>query len=195
MRDYPELMILRHGETEWNRVGRMQGELDSPLTETGRAQARTQGELIQARDLTGWSWFSSPQGRAVNTARIVADGQAAELRFDDRLVEIGVGEWTGKSRDEIRAAMSNKVELADLPETGITLYKYAPGGEGFAALRERAADFLGDLTGPSVLVTHGITSRMLRAVVMGLNDDELDDLPGGQGVIYHMKDGVQTRLE
>ncbi len=53
---------------------------------------------------------------------------------------------------------------------------------------------MSNLQGPSVLVTHGITSRMIRATVLGLGIAGLGEMPGGQGVVYHLKDGVQKRL-
>ncbi|MEM6277220.1 MAG: histidine phosphatase family protein, partial [Pseudomonadota bacterium] len=68
------------------------------------------------------------------------------------------------------------------------LYEAAPGGEGLTALEHRCRAFLDDLAGPAVLVTHGITGRMLRALWLGLGQDGLDDLPGGQGVVFHLSD-------
>ena len=97
-RDIPALLILRHGETEWNRAGRMQGALDSPLTETGRAQARRQGVILRAFGIEGWRWVASPQGRAAQTAAIAAQGLDLEIATDDRLKEIGIGDWTGATR-------------------------------------------------------------------------------------------------
>ena len=85
MPDYPELLILRHGETEWNREGRMQGALDSPLTYVGRAQALAQGAALRAAGIGPVRWFSSPQGRALETARL-ASGEA-RVTADDRLRE------------------------------------------------------------------------------------------------------------
>ena len=60
----PELYILRHGETYWNAENRMQGELNSPLTEKGLRDAARQGQILSARDLSGFAFFTSPQGRA-----------------------------------------------------------------------------------------------------------------------------------
>lgn len=191
MAGFPELYVLRHGETEWNRQGRWQGVLDSPLTETGREQARAVGALLTEIGVTPSThrFFVSPQGRARQTARIVLD-DAAEPVTDDRLSEIGVGDWAGMRRDEIIAA-------AGLPPGTDFLehYRVAPGGEPFEALYARVAAFLSDLTGPSVVVTHGITSRFLRAAALGWGVDRVGELPGGQGVVHRVRDGWHETLD
>ena len=187
---YPELYILRHGETEWNAEGRMQGGLNSPLTQAGKAQAQRQAKILQAVDLKSFEVLCSPQGRAFETAAIALSRQVALVRTEDRLREIEVGDWSGK----VRATLANPDEFTDTPDGALELYERAPGGEGFAALQERCKAFLADLNGPAVLVTHGITSRMLRATVLGLGIPGLSEMPGGQGVVYHLKDGVQKRL-
>lgn len=188
--EFPELYILRHGETEWNAEGRMQGALNSPLTVVGRGQAKRQKDIMQPIDLNGFDVFCSPQGRAFETAAVALAGLVGHVRTDDRLREIEVGDWSGKIRSELAAPG----EFKDTPDGALELYERAPNGEGFAALELRCVDFLNDLKGPAVLVTHGITSRMLRATVLGLGIAGLAAMPGGQGVVYHLKNGVQKRL-
>ncbi len=191
--DHPDLYIIRHGETEWNRIHRWQGRLDSPLTDLGEAQAREVGALLAdlGLDPGATGFYCSPQGRAARTAEIVAEvaGWPRAARPDPRLREIDVGQWTGKTRDEIRAE-------AGLPEAAdfMDYYAVAPGGEGFDAMRARAAAFLADLTGPAIIVTHGITSRFLRAVALGLDAGTTDALPGGQGCIHRVSRGTHATL-
>ena len=191
MQSYPELYILRHGETEWNAEGRMQGALNSPLTQAGRAQAARQAEILARIDLSGFDILCSPQGRAFETAAIALARQVTHLRTDDRLREIAVGDWAGKVRSELPGADA----FVDGPDGALELYERAPGGEGFGALEVRCAAFLSSLTGPSVLVTHGITSRMMRAILTGEGASGLANMRGGQGVVYHLKNSVQKRLE
>ncbi len=191
--DLPDLYLLRHGETTWNRAGRWQGRLDSPLTELGEAQARAQGALLAELGLDPGrvAFLTSPQGRARRTAEIVAEvaGWTGDIAQDRRLSEIDVGDWTGLSRDEMRAS----VDLA--PEAGfLALYALAPGGESFDALFARGRAFLADLEGPAIIVTHGITSRILRAVALGLDLVGAETLPGGQGVIHRVVRGVHATL-
>jgi len=186
----PDLLILRHGETEWNLAGRVQGALDSPLTATGRAQAATQGRLLADFGVDGWDLWNSPQGRAVETARIALGAHAPRLRSDPRLVEVTMGDWSGLHRHEIEAAAPHLFETGD----DLAWYDFAPNGEGLEALYARTGTFLAELKAPSVIVTHGITSRMLRCHALGLPPGHFDRLPGGQGVVYHLAQGVQTRL-
>jgi probable phosphoglycerate mutase len=191
MADFPELYILRHGETAWNDEGRMQGALNSALTDLGKVQAARQAQILADVDLTGFDILTSPQGRAFETAAIALARKVSHLRTDDRLREIGVGDWAGKLRRELPGAEA----FVDGPDGALELYERAPGGEGFVALEQRCAGFLATLTAPCVLVTHGITSRMLRAVVTGVGRPGMADMGGGQGVVFHLKNGVQKRLE
>ena len=190
MSEYPEIIVLRHGETEWNRENRMQGALNSRLTEKGITQAQHQLELLSQFDLRQWDVFCSPQGRAVQTAGFAVAPLVDFVSSDPLLCEIGVGEWQGKIRDQLDFDGARH----DGPDGPIALYEHAPGGEGFDRLEERCRAFLGKLTRPTVIVTHGITSRMLRITVLGLGRSELGTIAGGQGNIFHLKDGVQKEF-
>ncbi|MCV3271060.1 histidine phosphatase family protein [Roseobacter sinensis] len=187
---YPPLYILRHGQTEWNAQHRIQGGLDSPLTPLGQEQARAQRQILQAQTLDGFRAYASPQGRAVQTAAIALEGLFPQIETDARLAEIGVGAWEGLQRSELK--IDGVVDESE--ESALHLYNRAPGGEGFVALRARCRAFLGTLQTPSVLVTHGITSRMLRLIVLDRDLSEIGMLPGGQGVIYHLENGAMRQL-
>lgn len=186
MTDAPPLYILRHGETEWNAAGRLQGRYDSPLTREGINQARAQRAILSARDLAGFNAVSSPQERARETAYIALNGLISPVESDAALSEVGLGEWAGQSRAEMIALSGAR--------DGFELYDLAPGGEGFAALHVRCTDFLRRLNRPSVLITHGITSRMLRLILTGRPLHTLRDMKGGQGVVFYLAEGKQERL-
>jgi len=184
---YPELYILRHGETTWNAENRMQGELNSPLTEKGQRDAARQGAILAGLDLAGFTFLTSPQGRAFQTAGIALAGIADHICTDDRLREIGVGDWSGRLRDELPRPKGKDPFMAQ--------YEMAPNGEGFTRLKLRCRAFLADLSGPAVLVTHGITSGMIRGLVVGEKAHATQTSHGGQGVVYHLKYGDQFLLE
>ena len=184
---YPELYILRHGQTEWNEQGRMQGALNSPLTAQGVAEATRQGEILQRIDLQDFSFICSPQMRAVQTAGIALSHVAGFVQTDPRLAEITVGEWSGLLRDDL--------PMEDGPDAFMAQYEAAPGGEGLAGVTCRVTAFLADLKGPSVLVTHGVTSRVLRGLVVGEDAIGAASVHGGQGTVYHLKDGMQKVLK
>jgi probable phosphoglycerate mutase len=191
MSHYPELYILRHGETEWNAQGRMQGALNSPLTPTGKKQAMRQAEILAGVDLGGFDVLCSPQGRAFETAAIALARQVSHLRTDERLREIGVGDWAG----QLRNTLAPDEDFVDGPDGALELYERAPNGEGFAALEHRCGAFLASLSRPSILITHGITSRMLRAILTGVGRAGMAQMGGGQGIVFHLEKGVQKRLE
>ena len=184
----PDLYILRHGETVWNREGRMQGWLNAPLTERGMAQARAQGDLLAARDLAGFAFYTSPLARAVQTAGLAFAQVATQIRTDDRLMEQDVGAWSGHLRRDVAPDAR-----AEGPDGDLSIYARAPG-EGLAGVSARARSFLRDLDGPAVIVCHGIVSRFLRCAALGLDDDAWDGLPGGQGNVFYLRGGRMEEL-
>lgn len=187
----PEICVIRHGETEWNRAGRMQGGLDSPLTDLGRAQSRAMARALrEVGVLAGvWSALTSPQGRAVETARLALMTLGMQALPEPDLREIAMGDWAGLSRAEITNGWPGPQD-----EHFLETYARAPGGEGFDALWDRVGRVLSGLTGPTVIVTHGMTSRFLRTRALGWDLDRLDVVQGGQGVLFHIRDGVQHVL-
>ena len=177
-----ELWVMRHGETEWNVAQRIQGRSDSALTERGRAQAARQAALVAGIEAAR---FASPQGRALESARIVFAGRP--FATDPRLAEICVGNWTGRVAGELRAEAP-----AAFVGARLGWYDHAPGGEGFAGLRARVRAFLADLRGPAVVVTHGITLRMIRAELTG--EDLHAETFFDQGAVHLIRNGRATLL-
>ncbi len=183
---HPELYILRHGQTVWNAEDRMQGWDNSPLTPRGERDAARQGEILREIDLTGFRALCSPSGRAIQTAGIAVAPVMGMIETDMRLREIGVGDWTGVARADLPPV--------DGPDGYLAHYESAPNGEGHAKLRLRCEAFLADRTGPTVLITHGITSRMIRTILTNPAGMGPADVQGGQGCVYHVKNGEQTLL-
>lgn len=169
----PDLYLIRHGETVWNREGRLQGRDDSPLTARGRAQARA---VAAAAARIEAECFCSPQGRARATADLVFRDRPC--RFDPRLAEIDTGSFTGRLLREIAAE-----DPALFSARGLGWYDHCPGGEGFAALAARCRSFLADLQGPALVIGHGITLRMIWALATGAGAGRLHAAPLEQGEI------------
>ncbi len=187
----PPLYVLRHGETEWNRDARMQGGLDSPLTPLGRAQSVAMGRALRAAGVGEQTHdaLCSPQGRARDTAVLALGALGIHARADERLREIAMGRWAGLARSDIALRWPGPED-----EGLVDFYARAPGGEGFAALWARVGAVLADIRRPTVIVTHGMTSRALRGRALGLSVDRIGDLPGGQGVVFEIRDGVSRAL-
>ena len=91
------LLLVRHGETDWNRLGRWQGHSDTPLNARGREQARELAPQLDGVDVV----YSSDLARARETAEILAEELGADVRLDARLRERGFGAWEGLTAAEI----------------------------------------------------------------------------------------------
>jgi probable phosphoglycerate mutase len=190
---YPPIYILRHGQTEWNRVGRCQGHLNSNLTKTGRAQARDQGVLLggifAARPSA--KVFCSPQGRTRETADIALENHDVSVHLDPRLTELGAGEWTGLNHAMIAqkwpALFNDNIPIFEASLNAV-------GGEGYTALRTRCRDFLADIDAPTIVITHGITGMVLRGLVCGLSFAEIAQLQFTQGCVFALMEGKEHIL-
>jgi len=185
MTQYPDLLVLRHGQTEWNLAGRFQGRRNSDLTALGRGQAAEQNSILASHRLRYPDQISSPQGRAVETAQIALGSSG--FQQDIRLSEIAFGSWEGMTRSEI------KTQISCSYDSHLWCFQ-SPGGESFAEISARVRAFMDDLRGPSIVVTHGVTSAVLRGLWLGLSEAELAALPKEQGCIYQLSDGKETTL-
>ena len=93
------ILLARHGETEWNRIGRWQGQADPPLNDTGLRQAAELADRLAGQPIS--AVYASDLRRASETARVVADHLGVELTEDAGLREIDVGSWSGLTRAEV----------------------------------------------------------------------------------------------
>lgn len=157
------IILIRHGQTQFNRDKRLQGRLDSPLTAEGLEQARRMGRLVKGLvdPEDAWSVTTSPLGRAVQTATILREeaGLGCPVETDERLIELDVGLFDGLTHDQI---------LAVAPDTQIApgwIYR-TPGGESESQLKARLQAWLAEVDEADgrrrVVVSHGIAGRMLR---------------------------------
>ena len=93
------ILLVRHGETTWNREGRYQGRTDIPLSDTGQAQVRALGDRLRSIAIT--AALSSPLARARTTAEAILAGRTLSLEIDAGLLEISHGGWEGKLASEV----------------------------------------------------------------------------------------------
>lgn len=162
------VIMLRHGETLWNREGKMQGHADVELSEHGREQAReVAAELAQYAFDAVWS---SPLSRAVETARTVASVQGLDVHVDARLGEINMGSWAGKTWAEVTKAHPEWVERLRAGED----FRRSESGETAEEMARRGTRALHDIAAQhpdqTVLVaTHGFFTRVTVASLLGLS--------------------------
>ena len=189
MADYPTIWFLRHGETEWNRSHRLQGQMNSPLTAQGIADAQSQRALMQPILAQSPEIFVSPLGRAQQTAEIVLEGAA--FRTDPRLMEICAGTGEGRTRD---AVLADHPELVARNATALEVYSALDGAESLADFRSRICEFLGDLRGPSVIIAHGLLGQVLRAEARGYPLEQAGLLCNRQGIVYVLENRIEQVL-
>jgi probable phosphoglycerate mutase len=149
------LLLVRHGESEWNALGRWQGQADPPLSDHGRHQAAVAARRIGAVDLI----VASTLQRARSTAAIIAESLGVgPVRSDHRLIERDAGEWSGLTRAEIKESWPGY--LAENPDDR-SIERRPPGWEPDSSLLVRAQQALAEIVGPlgasdsALVVTHG----------------------------------------
>ncbi|WP_428031562.1 histidine phosphatase family protein [Ancylobacter sp.] len=185
------IFLVRHGETDWNLAGRLQGTHDIPLNDLGREQAADTARVVER--LSGGAhkldFVASPLSRASQTMAILR----AELglppdgfRRDPRLREISFGRWEGSTWHELRRR--DPVTLAAREADPWNFVP--PGGESYTQLSERVLAAIAELSGDSVVVTHGGVVRAMLHAFAGMPPAQAVELPVRQGAVYLIENGA-----
>lgn len=162
-----KLLLVRHGQTDWNVARRHQGQMDVPLNAEGVRQA--QELAVRLRQDCFDAIYSSDLQRALQTAQILAQGRTLQVITDARLREVSVGEWEGTYvEDNLRA----HPERFTISHTNPSI-PLAPGGESTAQVALRTANFADEISrrfpeGRVVVVAHGLTLAALICQVGGI---------------------------
>jgi broad specificity phosphatase PhoE len=157
-----ELWLVRHGETEWNRQGLYQGQVDIPLNETGLAQAHSAADRLAAAGVAFDALYASPLLRARQTAEVSAALLKIEMRFDRRLMEIHQGSFEGKRYAHVLSEFGTLLKNLALP----AVHRRAPGGESVAEVAARMAEAASEITrahpgGRVLIFAHGLALATL----------------------------------
>ncbi|NDD18062.1 MAG: histidine phosphatase family protein [Acidimicrobiia bacterium] len=167
----PKVLMVRHGESEWNALGKWQGRADIALTEAGREQARAAADYVRTTALPVTRVLASTLRRAHETAEIIAErlGLAAVMT-DQRLVETDVGPWEGLRADEIEAGWPRYLRDRKTPPG------FEPPDQVFARATQaiREAALVGEHT---LIVSHSGVIRTVRRI-MTVHDRRLHNLEG-----------------
>lgn len=198
-RDDLTIYLVRHGETEWNRLGRMQGQLDSPLTTRGRAQAaRIGGRLAEERAagfIEDFEMQVSPLGRAWASADIICgvlELDPAVRRPEPRLREFSFGDWDGLTRAQI---------IAQAPEAFAAREKnkwhtLPPNGESYAMVAERVAHWYASLAAGTVIaVCHGGLGRVMRGLYAGHSIEAILAMGEPQEAYFRLHRGAVEQVD
>ncbi|MGX5722402.1 histidine phosphatase family protein [Shinella zoogloeoides] len=172
----PTLLVIRHGETQWNVAGRLQGSRDTPLTVNGVRQAQAVAVRLSetVADMTDAAFWVSPLGRARQTASILADIWSLPFeRFAEAplLAERCYGVWEGRLHGEIERDLPEQYDAHAADPWDYSM----PGGESRTALAERLREWLRSLdqSRPHVAVTHSGCLRALRGIYTAASPAEI----------------------
>lgn len=192
----PHLYLCRHGQTDWNAEGRLQGQEEIDLNALGRVQAKRNGRYLanvlgpRAAD---FRFLASPMRRTRETMRIVRielglDPDAYET--DVRLIELNFGDWQTHTLDEI--AVDNAAALAERETRKWDYVPPGPSAESYDMLSRRVEPVFESLSGPTIIVAHGGTARSFLKLHGGLGSAEAAHVSIAQDRIIEAKDGKIT---
>lgn len=193
------LILVRHGESEWNRAGRIQGQVNSPLTDLGINQAKAirdylSGILINQE----LEIYTSPLDRALQTAEIIAQGieyPSRKIIIEERLNDFNVGEISGTfGWDKVAEIFPEQAQL----RLQDPMRFHPSGGESGAEFEARLRSLLEDLMDDGTLklmVSHGIVNKFIRGILKNLSGKEMVELGESQNTIYRLEQGEETEIK
>ena len=180
------LILIRHGQTEWNLVGRYQGQTDLPLNAYGRQQAEQIAQRLDGTQLA--AIYASDLTRARKTAEVLAHAVGLPVQLDPRLREINQGEWEGMPFSEIQRRYPRELELRrEDPLSFVT-----PGGESIRQVRERVLQAAEEIrrrhpNETVALVSHGVVLAILRAHYQHQPIERMWDLVPANGEVIEVE--------
>jgi probable phosphoglycerate mutase len=194
----PTLYYIRHGETDWNVAGRLQGRRDVPLNARGREQGAHCGRVLRdlfardGRDPAALDYVSSPLMRARETMALAREalGLAPEgYRLEQRLSEIAFGDWEGCTIAQLKTRDPQGIAAREHDK-----YRFVPpNGESYEAVTMRMAEWYGSLRRDTVACAHGGTARGLIAHLKIAQAAAAPLIDIAQGVVYVFADGTLSR--
>ena len=185
----PTIYYIRHGETEWNVEGRLQGQQDVPLNARGRAQGAHCGEILRdlfardGRDPASLDYVSSPLSRARQTMELARPALGLKpdgYRIEPRLIEICFGQWEGFTIAQLRTRDPQRIAAREHDKWHFE----PPGGESYERMSARMRDWHQGLRRDSVVTAHGGTARGLIAYLGIAKPAAAPLLDIAQGVVY-----------
>jgi broad specificity phosphatase PhoE len=194
----PLLYFVRHGETDWNRERRLQGQHDIPLNDLGRTQAQRCGEILRElltrsdRQPAEFDYVSSPLSRARETMELMREMMGvdpAAYRTDVRLMELSFGRWEGFTFADLQAREAPALAARERDKWGFVL----PGGESYALLEVRVRSWYQALERDSIVSAHGGVCRALIAHLGLARPEAASTGDIGQGCVYVFGEKGMTR--
>ena len=193
------LILVRHGESEWNRAGRIQGQVNSPLTDLGINQAKATRDYLSGILLNQQlEIYTSPLDRALQTAEIIAQGidyPSRKIIIEERLNDFNLGEISGTfGWDKVAEIFPEQAQL----RLQDPMRFHPSGGESGAEFEARLRSLLEDLMDDGTLklmVSHGIVNKFIRGILKNLSGKEMVELGESQNTIYRFEKGEETEIK
>jgi len=193
------LILVRHGESEWNRAGRIQGQVNSPLTDLGISQARGISDYLSGIFLNQeLEIYSSPLKRAIQTAEIIAKGidhLSSEVIIEERLNDFNLGEISGTyGWDKVAEIFPEQAQL----RLQDPMRFHPSGGESGAEFEARLRSLMEELMGDDktkLFVSHGIVNKFIRGIYKNISGKEMINLGESQNTIYCLEHGDETEIK
>ena len=193
------LILVRHGESEWNRAGRIQGQVNSPLTDLGINQSKATRDYLSGILLNQQlEIYTSPLDRALQTAEIIAQGidyPSRKIIIEERLNDFNLGEISGTfGWDKVADIFPEQAQL----RLQDPMRFHPSGGESGAEFEARLRSLLEDLMDDGTLklmVSHGIVNKFIRGILKNLSGKEMVELGESQNTIYRLEQGEETEIK
>ena len=179
-----EIYFVRHGQTEWNAIRRMQGQWNSDLNDLGRAQAHVNGQFLRTLDIE--YLVASPLDRTRQTAEIINEYLSLELNFDDRIMEWNCGDWSGEMWDQVADKWPDEFAAWQADQ-----FNYrGPGCETYPDMIARATPFLNELMAlpcsRMAVVSHGMIGRVMVGTLLSMSPEEMLAFGQTNDTVFHL---------
>jgi len=166
-----EIYFVRHGQTEWNAIRRMQGQWNSDLSELGRAQADINGKFLKQIGID--YLVASPLDRTRQTAEIITDHLQIEFGVDDRIKEWDCGDWSGEMWDDLQQKWPDEFSAWQLDQ----FHYRGPNAENYPDMVRRSTPFLNEVLATEfsrvAVVSHGMIGRAMIGTLLSMPPEEM----------------------
>ena len=183
--------VIRHGQTDWNAIRRLQGQKDIPLNDFGRSQAVGNGKTLSAilgPTAPDFDYVASPLGRTRETMELLRGAMGLDptaYRTDERLVEVSFGDWEGYTLPELKLSFPDRVRARKAAK-----WDFIPPGqnaESYEILSWRIGAWLSSVERKTICVCHGGVIRSMFRLVSGMDKDEAAEIPIPQDKILKVE--------
>jgi len=179
-----QLYFVRHGQTEWNAIARMQGQWNSDLNDTGRDQADVNGKFLATQSIE--AMVVSPLDRTRQTAEIINRHLNLDTTFDERIMEWDTGDWSGYLYAEVKEKWPDDWQALEADR-----FNYrGPNCENYPDMIERSRPFLDDIKRRPeeniAIVSHGMIGKVMVAELLGLSPQQTLSMHQDNDVIFRL---------